>query len=151
MAKDTYDLAKEANRNRLGVVVENDATRNALCDGLIEEFEEEEEEKGGQESAKKRKRNFVFCCRDECGRNGDDGVVAVSSGKVKSSLGNSGDKESDEEVKTISARLVVGADGPNGATNDLLRSGLLGTIITRKQCAVRSSSTDQRKRRSSAF
>ena len=35
--------AKEANRDRLGVVVENDATRNALCDGLIEEFEKGED------------------------------------------------------------------------------------------------------------
>ena len=94
--------AKEANRNRLGVVVENDATRNALCDGLIEEFEEEEEEKGGQESAKRK----LFLLRGRCGRNGDDGV-AVPSGKFKSSLGNSETKKvtkSEDNKRAIGCR-----------------------------------------------
>ena len=108
--------AKEANRNRLGVVVENDATRNALCDGLIEEFEEEEEEeKGGQESAKKRKRNLFLLPGTSVVGTETTESSPFRVVKFKSSLGNSGDKESDEEVKTISARLVVGADGPNGA------------------------------------
>ena len=110
--------AKEANRNRLGVVVENDATRNALCDGLVEEFEEEEEEeeeKGGQESAKKRKRNLFLLPGTSVVGTETTESSPFRVVKFKSSLGNSGDKESDEEVKTISARLVVGADGPNGA------------------------------------
>ena len=103
--------AKEAHRNRLGVVVENDATRNALCDGLIEEFEE----KGGQESAKKRKRNLFLLPGTSVVGTETTESSPFRVVKFKSSLGNSGDKESDEEVKTISARLVVGADGPNGA------------------------------------
>jgi len=111
--------AKEAHRNRLGVVVENDATRNALCDGLIEEFEEEEEEeeeeKGGQESAKKRKRNLFLLPGTSVVGTETTESSPFRVVKFKSSLGNSGDKESDEEVKTISARLVVGADGPNSA------------------------------------
>ena len=72
--------AKEANRDRLGVVVENDATRNALCDGLIEEFEKGEEiEEEGQE---RKRRSLFFVARDERGWYRDDGIVAISSGQV---------------------------------------------------------------------
>lgn len=107
--------AKEANRDRLGVVVENDATRNALCDGLIEEFEKGEEmEEEGQE--RKRRSLFLLPGTSVVGTETTESspfrVV-----KYKSSTGNyaNGDSEYEEEVKTISARLVVGADGPNGA------------------------------------
>lgn len=107
--------AKEANRDRLGVVVENDATRNALCDGLIEEFEKGEEmEEEGQE--RKRRSLFLLPGTSVVGTETTESspfrVV-----KYKSSTGNyaNGDGEYEEEVKTISARLVVGADGPNGA------------------------------------
>ena len=107
--------AKEANRDRLGVVVENDATRNALCDGLIEEFEKGEEmEEEGQE--RKRRSLFLLPGTSVVGTE----TTESSPFRVveyKSSTGNyaNGDGEYEEEVKTISARLVVGADGPNGA------------------------------------
>ena len=107
--------AKEANRGRLGVVVENDATRNALCDGLIEEFEKGEEmEEEGQE--RKRRSLFLLPGTSVVGTE----TTESSPFRVveyKSSTGNyaNGDGEYEGEVKTISARLVVGADGPNGA------------------------------------
>ena len=93
--------AKEANRDRLGVVVENDATRNALCDGLIEEFEKGEEmEEEGQE--RKRRSLFLLPGTSVVGTE----TTESSPFRVveyKSSTGNyaNGDGEYEEEVKTI--------------------------------------------------
>ena len=110
--------AKEANRDRLGVVVENDATREALCDGLIEELEKEGEEKEEQEeSAEKRRRRNLFLMPGTSvvgTETTESSPFRVIKYRSSSSNHTSGDNET-EEVKTISARLVVGADGPNGA------------------------------------
>ena len=117
------------------MVVENDATRNALCDGLIEEFEKGEEiEEEGQE--RKRRSLFLLPGTSVVGTETTESspfrVV-----KYKSSTGNyaNGDSEYEEEVKTISARLVVGADGPNGAMKRFGRAAALGT--TQPESGVR--------------
>lgn len=116
--------AKEANRATLGVVVENDATHNALCEKLIDEYMET------AKSSPENVRNlFLLPGTTVVGTETTESspfrtvkYTSTNNGIIDGVMNDDNDDDQNEnenenknKVRTISARLVVGADGPNGA------------------------------------